>query len=365
MRKFTFIKIFALMAILLISGSIKAQGDGHSKETAYTVSEALAAYVDGQAKANTWVKGFIVGYVNGPSISDGSHFDLTSGEVSASNLLMADSKTETDHTKCLVVQLKAGSNVREALNLLDNPQNLGKSVKIKGSLEKYFSVAGLKSTTECELEGSEPIEPTEFYTYKKVSVVTSGKKYAIVAESEGNLIVAKNLPADNNYGYLYVDNANEVDGDNITMYNKVYSFTITEVEGGYTIQDESNRYMIMQGDHNSFNVSAERTTGDTWTIEANGDGTFKITNVEMNKYIQYSGKYNSFGSYADAQEKGLMPMLYELTTGTSNIAPVVEDVNAPIEVYTINGVMVGNSLEGLESGLYLVKQGNKVRKVIK
>lgn len=365
MRKFTFIKIFAMMAILLISGSIKAQGDGQSKETAYTVSEALAAYVDGQAKANTWVKGFIVGYVEGAAIDKGSHFDLTSGEVSASNLLMADSKTETDYTKCLVVQLKAGSNVREALNLLDNPQNLGKSVKIKGSLEKYFSVAGLKSTTECELEGSEPIEPTET-KYKKVTTITSGKKYALVVASEGNTVVAKNLDKDKNYGWLYVDNANEVEGDVITMYdNNIYSFTITEVEGEYTIQDENNRYMFMQGEYNTFNVSAERTAGDTWTIEANGDGTFKITNVEMNKYIQYSSEYTSFGSYADAQEKGLMPMLYELTTGTSNIAPVVEDVNAPIEVYTINGIMVGNSLEGLESGLYLVKQGNKVRKVIK
>lgn len=364
MRKFTFIKIFALMAILLISGSIKAQGDGQSKETAYTVSEALAAYVDGQAKANTWVSGFIVGYVDGAAIDKGSHFDLTSGEVSPSNLLMADSKTETDYTKCLVVQLVGGSKVREALNLLDNPENLGKSLKIRGSLEAYFNVAGLKSTTACDLEGSEPIEPAET-KYKKTTTITSGKKYAFVVENEGKTIVAKNLDKNKNYGYLNGDNANEVNGDNITMYDVVYNFTITEVDGGYTIQDENSRYMIMQGNFNSFNVSAERTTGDTWTIEANGDGTFKITNVEMNKYIQYSGKYNSFGSYADAQEKGLMPMLYELTTGTSNIAPVVEDVNAPVEIYTINGIMVGNSLEGLESGLYLVKQGNKVRKVIK
>lgn len=237
-----------------------------------------------------------------------------------------------------------------------NSKNPGKDL--------LFDDASLTTTNGGIVEDGGSTEPTEFYNFKKATAVTSGKKYALVVENEGNTIVAKNLSEDKTYGYLYVDNADEVESDKVTMYKDIYSFTITEVEGGYTIQDAYDRYMIMQGTYNSFNVSAERTTGDTWTIEANGDGTFKITNNEMNKYIQYSVQYTSFGSYSD--EQGLMPMLYEFESKTSDIAPVVvEDVNAPVEVYTINGVMVGNSLEGLESGLYLVKQGNKVRKVIK
>jgi hypothetical protein len=39
-------------------------------------------------------------------------------------------------------------DVRSALNLQDNPTNLGKQVSIKGSLEAYFGVNGVKSVTD-------------------------------------------------------------------------------------------------------------------------------------------------------------------------------------------------------------------------
>lgn len=213
--------------------------------------------------------------------------------------------------------------------------------------------------------GTEPEPPTEFYTFRKVTAVTSGKKYALVANNSGSLVVAKNLPESNNYGYLYVEAPEKVEGETITMTEDLFCFTVTETAGGYTIIDSNNRYMYMDDSHNSFQVSTEEPAeAGVWTIAAETDGTFTITNVARNKYIQYSTQYNSYGSYPDAQ--GLKPMLYEFESHTSSIAPVAtEDMDCPIEIYNINGIYVGNSIEELGSGLYIVKQGNKVNKIFR
>ena len=45
------------------------------------------------------------------------------------------------------MQLPAGA-VRDALNLQANPDNLGKKVKLSGTLEKYFGLPGLKSVSQ-------------------------------------------------------------------------------------------------------------------------------------------------------------------------------------------------------------------------
>ena len=85
----------------------------------------------------------------------------------------------------------------------------------------------------------------------------------------------------------------------------------------------------------------------------------------MNKWVQYSSKYNSFGSYETAQEGGILPYLYVETDGQSIESVGADNADAPVEVYTLGGVKVGDSLNGLQKGIYIVKQGNKVQKVLK
>ena len=114
----------------------------------YTVAQALAAYVAGSATPAV-VKGYIVGSIDDKSISDAN---FSSAAVLKTNLLLADNADETDIAKCLAIQLPSGS-VRDALNLVDNPGNYKKYVALTGSLEKYFSVAGLKSVTAYTMEG--------------------------------------------------------------------------------------------------------------------------------------------------------------------------------------------------------------------
>lgn len=111
------------------------------------------------------VQGYIVGVTNnGPKYNQEPPFTVTT------NIALADSPTETDATKILPVQLPSGK-VREALNLVKNPDLLGAKITITGSLEKYFGVAGLKSSTEFEIvsenpdeEPGEPEVPVEIIT---------------------------------------------------------------------------------------------------------------------------------------------------------------------------------------------------------
>ncbi len=56
------------------------------------------------------------------------------------------------------VQLPAG-DVRNAVNLKDNPGNLGKEVLLKGNLEAYFGAKGLKSVSAYKIDGAEPPAP--------------------------------------------------------------------------------------------------------------------------------------------------------------------------------------------------------------
>lgn len=142
--------------------------------------------------------------------------------------------------------------------------------------------------------------------YMKTTAVESGKTYALAANVEGTNFMAQTVAATYNYGYLPVNEAGTAALLGAT--DLLNGFTLTEADGGYTIQDAYGRYLYMDGDYNSFNVSADRQEGDVWTVEPQADGTMKITNVLKGKYIQYSVTHNSYGAYAD--EQGVMPSLY-------------------------------------------------------
>ncbi len=127
-----------------------------SKESPFTVAQAKTAYTGTPMSA--WVSGYIVGAVDGKSINDGAVFGAST--TTATNILISDNPNATSVSECIPVQLPSGA-VRTALNLVNNPGNLGKLVKLNGSLEAYFGVTGLKTVTEYEIEGgSTPSTPT-------------------------------------------------------------------------------------------------------------------------------------------------------------------------------------------------------------
>ena len=117
-----------------------------TKQAPLTVAQLKAHEMN---SAMVWVKGYIVGSANG-SLSQ-TEFGASDAAV-ASNIIIADEASCTDIDLCIPVQLPTGS-VRSALNLLDNPSNLGKAVTLYGTADKYFSVAGVKNVSEYVLEG--------------------------------------------------------------------------------------------------------------------------------------------------------------------------------------------------------------------
>ena len=99
-----------------------------------------------------WVEGYIVGYVKSRSMGS-TVFDT--GSV-ATNIVIAESKGENNYEKCVPVQLsnssKSNQETRAALNLNDNPNVLGKKVKIRGDIAKYMGVVGVKNAKGYEFE---------------------------------------------------------------------------------------------------------------------------------------------------------------------------------------------------------------------
>lgn len=129
------------------------EGDGDGTEAKpYTVAQVQG----GATGTDVWVKGYIVGWVEGQVLADGAKFNASA--TVQTNILIADTKDANTVAACIPVQLPAG-DVRTALNLQTNPGNLGKEVLLKGSLEKYFSTAGLKSVSQFKLEGGTPDTP--------------------------------------------------------------------------------------------------------------------------------------------------------------------------------------------------------------
>lgn len=152
------------------------------------------------------------------------------------------------------------------------------------------------------------------------------------------IIAADNLAAtglgDKTYGYLNTVSVTINEKGNVeTAVNN--AFELEAVEGGYAIKDNYGKYIYMKGTYNSFNVSdTTPAEGGVWTITFNEDGTATIMNVEKAKYIQYSTGYTSFGSYAEAQEGGILPKIYLKEEKADEIIVAVPTFSIEKGIYT-------------------------------
>ena len=146
-----YVNTMAVTVEVIEEGEEPEEPETPTETKAYTVTEALAAYVDGQ-KIPAIVTGYIVGAMN----SDGYVPEFGTTTV-ATNLLLSDNADEDNIANCIIVQLPSGK-IRSALNLVDNPDNYKKQVKVTGSIEKYFQSAGLKTPTAYEFTGVTGIE---------------------------------------------------------------------------------------------------------------------------------------------------------------------------------------------------------------
>ena len=180
----------------------------------------------------------------------------------------------------------------------------------QGTTTITATVAETDTYTEATAEYS--LTVTTLSEFRKTATVTTGKQYILTADIDGTSHVAKTVREGNGYDYLYV---NDLTTANVMASADLYSFTLTAVEGGFTIQQPDGRYLYMNdNDYTTLNAGEEAGANAVWSIAQQADGTFMIQNVATGKYIQYSTTHTSFGCYRDAQDDGVRPSLYEKAT---------------------------------------------------
>ena len=124
-----------------LAENVLVGGAADDKDSAYAVGE-VAAHA---GESGVWVYGYIVGG------------DLTSSKcsfappfTSRTNLVLAAKSSVTDRSACISVQLAKG-DIRDALNLVDHPENLGRQLYLKGDIvPAYYGLPGLQALTEFE-----------------------------------------------------------------------------------------------------------------------------------------------------------------------------------------------------------------------
>lgn len=158
------------------SGEVTGAG---TLENPYTAADILS--LNNTETGEYWVKAYIVGQVNGVSMSSNSEFNAPfsgssndDGSVNAynTNLLVAMSADVADATQCVPVQLPNGA-LRSGLNLAQNPDMDGKEILLYGSLQAYFGAAGVKGTSYAKVGDKEfGVKPGETQEEPTAKVVT-------------------------------------------------------------------------------------------------------------------------------------------------------------------------------------------------
>lgn len=118
-----------------------------SLSDAISVEEALQRRVGEEVV----VGGFYVGYANGSTLSDALFSESYRAENT--NLLLASDDYCDDEDAVFPVRLMAGSRCREELNTYSHPELHRVFLLIRGTLETYFGVNGIKSPKAWKVVG--------------------------------------------------------------------------------------------------------------------------------------------------------------------------------------------------------------------
>ena len=124
------------------NGSSSGTGPVDNPGEVLSVSEAR----DKAGSKDVWVCGYIVGGdLSSSSCSFSSPFSART------NMMIADDASCREREECMSVQLSQG-DIRNALNLVDNPAMLGRKVWLRGDVvAAYYKLPGLQNLKEYRL----------------------------------------------------------------------------------------------------------------------------------------------------------------------------------------------------------------------
>lgn len=120
-------------------------GAGTSPERAFGVAQVK----DHAGEKGVWVCGYIVG---GDLSSSQNGIKFEGPFDSMTNIAIAARSSVSEKSSCVSVQLAKGE-IRDALNLVQNPDLLGRKIYLKGDIEAaYYGLPGIKNLTGYSFE---------------------------------------------------------------------------------------------------------------------------------------------------------------------------------------------------------------------
>jgi hypothetical protein len=315
---------FKIEGVEIGDGSV-AEGNG-SEASPYNVSQIIALNPTSTTTAvesGVYVTGYIVGSMptGGSSTTlSGTNFNTT--DAATTNMVIADAADCTDYTKCIGIQLPTGS-IRSALNLSDNPGNLGALVTLKGDVMKYCGGPGLKSVSAYVLGEGSNNGDNSGNTDNGGSTTTATTIFSeTFASGQGNFTIDNvTLPsdltyvwkADTSYGYMKASAY-----ANSTSYATESWLISPEVSlSGYSSATLSFDHVVNKfaslDDAKANATLWVRTSGGTWsqvtipTYSTNANWTFVGSgDISLNAYagktVQFAFKYVSSSSSAGSWE---------------------------------------------------------------
>ena len=111
---------------------------------------------------HVYIKGYIIGYT---TTQQKVYYDLSkiSGVKTAkTNVILADNVEERDIDNMIAVELKGDSYIQQAVNLVDNPQNLHKCLTVKGAMKEYKGLYGCTDVPNGLMRGDSIIKDYYF-----------------------------------------------------------------------------------------------------------------------------------------------------------------------------------------------------------
>ena len=185
---------------------------------------------------------------------------------------------------------KGGAPVKVTATVAANDTEQEKTANVTVKTETLSKT--LTVTLAAKVAEEPPVTPPSF----------AAGDYWIMAVKDDAVKVMKPLDAENNYGYASSEDA--VEGKSYVSN----VFTVTAVEGGYTIQDASDRYYYQEAGttHKTFSVASDLPeNGAVWTIVENEDGSATVTSTASGKVVRFGeGTYTTFGVFGEGEGDG-------------------------------------------------------------
>ena len=246
------------------------QGNG-TEANPFTVSDILT--LNNTQSGTYFVKGILVGQVAGSATA----LSASTAEFAApftandngenTNILLGATASTNNVDEVVPVQLPSGF-LRDALNLIAHPENIGKEVIVYGSTEKYFGKAGVKNISRAFIDGKE-------------IVLEVGEAPAATPATVAEFIAA---PVNSTTPGVYYELTGTIGGSINTTYG---NFDLTDATGTVYVYGLTASYLPLSS-----------------ATKANNDKSFSTLNLQLGDNVtirgvraEYNGKIEVLGAY--------------------------------------------------------------------